>query len=184
MASKQVWRFASGGDWHRLAPASGNRIANSVGARLFPCGDRAGLRVGSRDQSLAQNRPRPLQTSMPEGARPCRRAGAPRKSQDSGNISVPQFERFRRIAGETDRKSFLRQVHRAVCRHYVVGLSGHYNTAVRVPLPLQLRESEMFDLGSAPSRAALQITGAARSFARSIRRVKIRPMARLLERGM
>jgi hypothetical protein len=29
-------------------------------------------------------------------------------------------------------------------------LSGHYNTAVRVPLPLQLRESEMFDLGSVP----------------------------------
>src|SRR5882672_12649060 len=29
-------------------------------------------------------------------------------------------------------------------------LSGHYNTAVRVPLPLQLRESEMFDLGSMP----------------------------------
>src|SRR5712671_5115447 len=29
-------------------------------------------------------------------------------------------------------------------------LSGHYNTAVRVPLPLQLRKSEMFDLGSVP----------------------------------
>ena len=29
-------------------------------------------------------------------------------------------------------------------------LSGHYNTAVRVTLPLQLRESEMFDLGSVP----------------------------------
>jgi hypothetical protein len=29
-------------------------------------------------------------------------------------------------------------------------LSGHYNTAGRVPLPLQLRESEMFDLGSVP----------------------------------
>jgi hypothetical protein len=29
-------------------------------------------------------------------------------------------------------------------------ISGHYNTAVRVPLPLQLRESEMFDLGSVP----------------------------------
>jgi hypothetical protein len=29
-------------------------------------------------------------------------------------------------------------------------LSGHYNTAVRVPLRLQLRESEMFDLGSVP----------------------------------
>jgi hypothetical protein len=29
-------------------------------------------------------------------------------------------------------------------------LSGHYNTAVRVPLPLQLRESDMFDLGSVP----------------------------------
>src|SRR6266851_2582666 len=29
-------------------------------------------------------------------------------------------------------------------------LSGHYNTAVRVPLPLQLRESQMFDLGSVP----------------------------------
>jgi hypothetical protein len=29
-------------------------------------------------------------------------------------------------------------------------LSGHYNTAVRVPLPLQLRESKMFDLGSVP----------------------------------
>ena len=28
--------------------------------------------------------------------------------------------------------------------------SGHYNTAVRVPLPLQLRESQMFDLGSVP----------------------------------
>jgi hypothetical protein len=29
-------------------------------------------------------------------------------------------------------------------------LGGHYNTAVRAPLPLQLRESEMFDLGSVP----------------------------------
>src|SRR5437879_2966229 len=29
-------------------------------------------------------------------------------------------------------------------------LGGHYNTAVRMPLPLQLRESEMFDLGSVP----------------------------------
>src|SRR5258708_5207425 len=29
-------------------------------------------------------------------------------------------------------------------------LSGHYNTAVRVPLPLQFPESEMFDLGSVP----------------------------------
>jgi hypothetical protein len=29
-------------------------------------------------------------------------------------------------------------------------LSGHYNTAVRVPLSLLLRESEMFDLGSVP----------------------------------
>src|SRR6266702_2750144 len=29
-------------------------------------------------------------------------------------------------------------------------LSGRYNTAVRVPLPLQLRECEMFDLGSVP----------------------------------
>jgi hypothetical protein len=29
-------------------------------------------------------------------------------------------------------------------------LSGHYNTAVRVPLPLQLRESKVFDLGSVP----------------------------------
>src|SRR6185312_12205234 len=30
---EQVWRFAPGGDWHRLAPASGNRTANSLGAR-------------------------------------------------------------------------------------------------------------------------------------------------------
>jgi hypothetical protein len=29
-------------------------------------------------------------------------------------------------------------------------LGGHYNTAVSVTLPLQLRESEMFDLGSVP----------------------------------
>src|ERR1700722_18968604 len=117
---EQVWRFALGSDWHRLAPAFGNRTANSLGARLFPCVGRAGLRAGSRDQPPTQNRLRPLQTSMPEGARPCRRAGAPRKSQDPGNISVPQWGRVRRIAGETDRKSSLREVRRAVCRHYVV----------------------------------------------------------------
>jgi hypothetical protein len=29
-------------------------------------------------------------------------------------------------------------------------LSGYHDTAVRVTLPLQLRESEMFDLGSVP----------------------------------
>ena len=29
-------------------------------------------------------------------------------------------------------------------------LGGHHDTAVRVTLPLQLRESEMFDLGSVP----------------------------------
>jgi len=29
-------------------------------------------------------------------------------------------------------------------------LSGYYNTAVRVPLPLQFGESEMFDLGAVP----------------------------------
>jgi hypothetical protein len=69
---------------------------------------------------------------MPEGARPCRRAGAPRKSQDSGNISVPQFGRFRRIAGETDRKSFLHEVRRAVCRHYVVGLNKTWITLISV----------------------------------------------------
>src|SRR2546430_4738117 len=36
-------------------------------------------------------------------------------------------------------------------------LSGHYNTAVRVPLPLQLRESEMFDIGSVPYKDSDQL---------------------------
>jgi hypothetical protein len=40
---------------------------------------------------------------------------------------------------------------------------SQYNTAVRVPLPLQLRESEMFDLGAAdlaPTLAHIQADGA------------------------
>jgi hypothetical protein len=43
-------------------------------------------------------------------------------------------------------------------------LSGHYNTAVRVPLPLQLRESEMFDLGSVPYKDSDELVHSLRPF--------------------
>jgi hypothetical protein len=58
------------------------------------------------------------------------------------------FSRHRRSTASGDVAACASEASNSQPASRVQILSGHYNTAVRVPLPLQLRESEMFDFRS------------------------------------